>query len=136
MQRVSSVSCNIHKISFVCCLVWVPYRAIIALPFPSDLMDLWYGKIALCGFFLMTKEYIPSSRDCMSRRSKRGVIKKQAVLEQLKTGRNGAIQVCREAKINGTEYRAAGKAITAIDELTETLTGDKETLWLKGHKAG
>lgn len=72
----------------------------------------------------------------MSRRSKRGIIKKREVLKQLETGRNGAIQVCREAKINGTEYRAACEAVNAVDKLAETLTGDREALHLKGHKAG
>lgn len=68
----------------------------------------------------------------MSRRHKRGFIKKKEVLQKLRRGRDGAIQVCIEAKINSDEYRAAGRVVESIDELGETLTGD-ETLF---HEAG
>ncbi|MEM7291239.1 MAG: hypothetical protein AAF412_12870 [Pseudomonadota bacterium] len=64
----------------------------------------------------------------MPRRHKRGFIKKKEVLEKLRRGRDGAIQVCVEAKINSDEYRAAGRVVESIDELGETLTGD-ETLF-------
>lgn len=68
----------------------------------------------------------------MPQRHKRGFIKKKEVLEKLRRGRDGAIQVCIEARISSDEYRAAGRVVESIDELGETLTGD-ETLF---HEAG
>ena len=67
------------------------------------------------------------------RRTKRGFINKQQVLEKLEEGRAGAIQIRREAKINSDEYRAAGEVSDAIDELAGKLTGDKTHFHLKGH---
>jgi hypothetical protein len=61
----------------------------------------------------------------MSRRSERGHIKAEHALEKLGTGRSGAVQVMREAKIGSKEYKLASYATDAIDELAEVLTGDK-----------
>ncbi|MEM9733031.1 MAG: hypothetical protein AAF903_06035 [Pseudomonadota bacterium] len=72
----------------------------------------------------------------MPRRSQRGFINTQSVLRQLQTGRDGAIEVCRQAKINGPEYQAAQGVLEAIDNLAESLTGDHDTLKLKPHRAG
>lgn len=65
-------------------------------------------------------------------RSRRGYIKKDTALLNLRTGRSAAIQVCREAKIKSEEYRAAIKIVDAIDELVELLTGDKSYFHEKG----
>jgi len=54
----------------------------------------------------------------------RGYVRKSEVLTQLKFGRDGAIQVHREAKINSPEYRTATKVCEQIDALAEVLTGD------------
>ena len=64
--------------------------------------------------------------------NRRGYIKKDKALLNLKTGRNAAIQVCREAKIKSEEYRAAIKIADAIDDLVELLTGDKSYFHEKG----
>lgn len=61
----------------------------------------------------------------MSRRSGRGHIKSESALEKLGSGRAGAIQVMREAKIGSKEYRYAGDVCDAIDDLAEKLTGDR-----------
>jgi hypothetical protein len=61
----------------------------------------------------------------MTRRSGRGHIKVTEVLEKLASGRAGAIQAHREAKIGSKEYKRASAALDAIDDLTETLTGDR-----------
>ncbi|MGR3760644.1 hypothetical protein ACUXV3_11015 [Roseobacteraceae bacterium NS-SX3] len=67
----------------------------------------------------------------MSRRTKRGFIKKDEVLEKLSVGRRGAIQVETEAKIGSPEYRAAARVIADIDDLAEALTGDSGYFHLK-----
>ena len=72
----------------------------------------------------------------MVRRTQRGHVHKQQVLEKLREGRTGAIQVRKEAKINSPEYRAAGEVTKAIDALAETLTGNREYFWTKPHSAG
>lgn len=61
----------------------------------------------------------------MSRRSGRGNVETEAVLEKLGQGRAGAVQVLREAKIGSKPYREAGNVCEAIDDLAEVLTGDK-----------
>lgn len=71
----------------------------------------------------------------MSRRTKRGFIEKDQVLEKVAVGRQGAIQVRIEAKINSDEYRAAGDVIDAIDKLAGTLTGDESHFHLKMSRA-
>lgn len=67
----------------------------------------------------------------MSQRTKRGFIKKDEVLKQIKVGRDGALQTHREAKINSPEYRAASEVTTAIDRLAEQLTGDRGYFHIK-----
>lgn len=67
----------------------------------------------------------------MNQRTGRGHVKKHQVMEKLGVGRVGAIQVRQEAKIKSDEYRAAQGVLDAIDELSETLTGDREYFWLK-----
>ena len=62
----------------------------------------------------------------VARRSTRGSVNKPAILERLKEGRKGAIQVCTEAKINGPEYLAAQVVTDAIDTLAEEITGDRK----------
>lgn len=62
----------------------------------------------------------------MVRRPRRGHIKVADVLEKLRIGRAGAVQVCREAKINSDEYRAATAATQSINDLAEQLTGDAD----------
>ena len=72
----------------------------------------------------------------MVRRSQRGAINRAKALDALATGRDGAIQICREAIINGPEYEAAGTVIEAIDNLAERLTGDRSHFRLGGHTVG
>ncbi|MEM9573857.1 MAG: hypothetical protein AAF870_01365 [Pseudomonadota bacterium] len=72
----------------------------------------------------------------MTKRSQRGYIKKEQVLKKLQTGRQGAIQVHAEAKINSDEYRAATVVAGAIDDLAEQLTGDETFFHLKPHSSG
>ena len=72
----------------------------------------------------------------MVRRSKRGSIKTDEVLGKLKEGRSGAIQVCREAKVFGPEYRAALAVTDSIDGLAEALTGDRKIFIEPGHSIG
>jgi len=67
----------------------------------------------------------------MSQREKRGFIKAHEVLEKLRTGREGAIQTHREAKIGSSEYRAATEVTEAIDRLAEQLTGDPRYFHIK-----
>jgi hypothetical protein len=62
---------------------------------------------------------------------RRGHISKKEVLEQLGVGRRGALQVCREAKVNSVEYRAAEDVSAAIDDLAEILTGDAKYFHIK-----
>ncbi|WP_299482076.1 hypothetical protein [uncultured Roseibium sp.] len=50
----------------------------------------------------------------MSRRSGRGTVKLEPALEKLGTGRAGAVQVMREAKIGSPEYREASNVAEAI----------------------
>ncbi len=71
----------------------------------------------------------------MSNRTKRGFIKVELALERLRSGREGAIQVCREAKINSPEYRAAQGLAEAVDELAGLLTGDKGYFHIKMARA-
>lgn len=47
----------------------------------------------------------------MTKRTKRGSIKTDEVLTKLREGRNGAIQVHTEARVNSEEYRVAGEVI-------------------------
>lgn len=61
----------------------------------------------------------------MSRRSGRGHIKTDQILEKLALGRDGAVQLARETKIGSMEYRSAGHVMEAIDDLAEKLTGDR-----------
>ncbi|KZM49059.1 hypothetical protein [Labrenzia sp. OB1] len=61
----------------------------------------------------------------MSGRSGRGHIKTDQILEKLALGRDGAVQLTREAKIGSVEYRKAGYVMEAIDDLAEKLTGDR-----------
>jgi len=61
----------------------------------------------------------------MSRRSGRGTIKVDPVLDKLAAGRAGAVQVMREAKIGSPACRNAGYVADAIDDLAEKLTGDR-----------
>lgn len=72
----------------------------------------------------------------MTKRSQRGHIKKEQVLKKLQAGRQGAIQVHAEAKINSDEYRAATAVTGAIDDLAEQLTGDETFFHLKPHSSG
>ncbi|MFY0595785.1 MAG: hypothetical protein JXQ85_05095 [Cognatishimia sp.] len=65
----------------------------------------------------------------------RGYINIDEVLAQLKVGRAGAVQVCRQAKINSPEYKAARGAIDQIDVLAEALTGDSRYFHLKAAEA-
>lgn len=71
----------------------------------------------------------------MSGRTRRGFIKKDQVLEKLAVGRQGAIQVRTEAKINTDEYRVADDVIDAIDRLAQTLTGDETHFHVKMSRA-
>jgi hypothetical protein len=60
----------------------------------------------------------------MSRRSGRGFINTQEVLEKLSFGRAAAVQVMRSAKIGSPQYRTAMQLSEAIDDMVEKLTGD------------
>ncbi len=72
----------------------------------------------------------------MTKRTSRGHVKKDQVLKKLYAGRQGAIQVHAEAKINSDEYRAASAVTGAIDNLAERLTGDDTFFHLKPHSSG
>lgn len=67
----------------------------------------------------------------MNQRTKRGFVKVEPALDSLRVGRDGAVQVCRDAKISSKEYLASQKLIEAIDELAGVLTGDKGYFHLK-----
>jgi len=69
----------------------------------------------------------------LARRSQRGYINTKEVLQKLKQGRDGAIKVHREAKINGPEYQAASRVTEAIDDLAEELTGDRAYFHMRAH---
>lgn len=64
----------------------------------------------------------------MSRRSRRGFINTQEVLEKLSFGRAGAVQVMRSAKIGSPQYRTAMHLSEAVDDIAEKLTGDRTHL--------
>lgn len=61
----------------------------------------------------------------------RGFIRKDQVLEKLRVGRDGAKQVCIEAKINSPEYNQAQAIMEAIDDMAELLTGDRTYYYVK-----
>ena len=65
------------------------------------------------------------------RRSRRGYVRKEKALIALKVGRDGAIKVCIEAKINTPEYRAAQRVSKAVDDLADALTGYPEFFWIR-----
>ena len=67
----------------------------------------------------------------MANKTSRGHVNTDEVLKKLAVGRDGAIQVCREAKISSPEYGAAGEVMEAINKLAERLTGDGEHFHLK-----
>lgn len=69
----------------------------------------------------------------MGERTKRGVVKMAKALEKLAVGRDGAIQVCREAKINTPEFKAANHVVDSIDDLAASLTGNEQHFHLTGH---
>ncbi len=56
------------------------------------------------------------------------------VLQNLRAGRSGAIMVCMSARINSTEYMAAGTVLDAVDDLVASLTGDKKLLHTSAHR--
>ena len=70
----------------------------------------------------------------MVNRKKRGIINKQQVLDKLRMGREGALQVRGEGKIYSDEFVLAGEVNQAIDRLAENLTGDKTYFHLKPHR--
>ncbi len=47
-------------------------------------------------------------------------------LAAVEATRRACIRVCAEAKIDGVEYEATGKAIEALDGLAGALTGNPE----------
>lgn len=71
----------------------------------------------------------------MPGRTRRGFVKKDQVLEKLAIGRQGAIQVRTEAKINSCEYRVADDVLDAIDRLSGAQTGDEAYFHLKMARA-
>ena len=72
----------------------------------------------------------------MGKRTQRGHVSTEQVLSKLSTGRQGAIQVHAQARINSDEYRAASAVKDAIDDLAEQLTGDESYFHLKPHSSG
>ncbi|MEP1207719.1 MAG: hypothetical protein ABJM29_04230 [Rhizobiaceae bacterium] len=65
------------------------------------------------------------------RRSSRDI---HSVLQNLRAGRSGAISVCMSARINSTEYAAAGAVVEAVDDLVTCLTGDHRLLHASAHR--
>ena len=65
-------------------------------------------------------------------RGRRGHVNVAQVLEKLGRGRNGLIQISREAVINSPEYKAADKAVIATDDVVEELTGNRKFFHEKG----
>lgn len=61
-----------------------------------------------------------------------GEADKVLVLERLKTGRDGAVEVLQKAPIKSPEYAAAGDILTAIDALALVLSGEVDYFWDKG----
>lgn len=57
-------------------------------------------------------------------RTRRGYVNVTAALEELETGRKGAVRVKTQAKIHSPESRAAEDVLEAIDRLAHELTGD------------
>jgi hypothetical protein len=72
----------------------------------------------------------------MVRRSGRGSINRAQVLERLRIGREGAIQIQREAKIGSPEYQSAETLMRAIDSVAALLTGDDAYFRLGNHGHG
>lgn len=61
--------------------------------------------------------------------AKRSSFQIDPVLEQLKTGRQGAITVMTGTKPFGETYKLALAVNAAIDALAKDLTGDGEYFW-------
>lgn len=50
---------------------------------------------------------------------------RDAVLDKIKVGRDGAILICMQSVVTGKDHQAARELIDAIDKLAGRLTGDE-----------
>ena len=66
-------------------------------------------------------------------RARRSSLDLPRTIENLKRGRDGAISVCAAVRPFSEDYNKAQAVTSAIDDLAEALTGDRELFWLKGH---
>ena len=57
-------------------------------------------------------------------------------LAAIEAARRASVRIRTEAKIGGSEYEAAGKAMEALDDLAGALTGNREVFWSKPHGTG
>ncbi len=71
----------------------------------------------------------------MVRRTKRIFTdtRRDAMLASVRSCRSACVAVCTEAPINGIEYQAAHKLMAALDDMAETLTGDRTHFHTKSH---
>jgi hypothetical protein len=65
---------------------------------------------------------------------RRSSIDIHTTLANLRAGRRGALSVCMSARINSTEYVAAGMVVDAVDDLVAHLTGDTKLLHATAHR--
>lgn len=49
---------------------------------------------------------------------------RDAVLDKIKVGRDGAILICMQSVVTGKDYQAARELVEATDKLAGRLTGD------------
>ena len=68
----------------------------------------------------------------MARRHRRtGFLRPELELEHLHAARDMLVRARTEYPINGEAYERAGKAMDAIDDLAETLVGDRSFFWTR-----
>ena len=60
-----------------------------------------------------------------------GLVDPAAELEKLRKYRKHLLWIGGRYRLTGPEYRAALRAVKALDELAEQLTGDRELYWIK-----
>ncbi len=58
---------------------------------------------------------------------------REAMLAAVKACRTACVAVCTKAPIYSAEYVAAGKLMGALDDMAETLTGDRTHFHTKSH---
>lgn len=72
----------------------------------------------------------------MRRTRRSGNFNREAFLLSLGESRRLATRVCACVQIGGPLYRQAEALMQAIDDLAETLTGNREHFWQRPHSIG